>query len=128
MKIGNRYSFTTMAPSILGQDYSDMTLLAIGGYALASRLENVDVILNNIYPYLGSNAPSDATKDEYYVFTTAAGGTKVFGSTWINQATIDVTGSQSITVVVDNVSASDVSKIRELLASAGYNAITTRIS
>lgn len=127
-KIGNHYSFSTYAPAILGQEYTKMRLMAIGNYQLASMFDNVDIKLNNIISYLGDDASSDASKDTYLVFKSDAGTTYVFGTTWINLNTLEVTTSQVITVTVESVSSDDAARIRQVLALAGYNKVTTKVS
>lgn len=127
-KVGNYYSFSTYAPAILGQDYKKLRLMAVGDYSTASMFENVDVVLNNILAYLGPQANDDASKDQYLIFKTESGSIKVFGTTWINMTTVETAVSQIVTVTVEGASLTDATRIREILAAAGYNKVTTKVS
>ncbi len=124
-KVGNHYSFSTLAPSVLGQSYSQLLLTGVANYQLASAFMNVDVKLATIAPYLGKkDTPYDATKDTYLIFKTDTGSRLVFGLTWINLSTVEEAASQVITAVIEGVAASDVQRIQQILALAGYNKTT----
>ena len=127
LKVGNYYNFTTRAAAILGQEWVNMKLMGQGDYRLACMFDNVDIKLNNILPYLGEDALDDASKDEYLIFQTESGSTVVFGRTWINLATIEGTSKTIITITVEGASPSDATRIRNLLALAGYNNVATKV-
>ena len=127
-KVGNHYSFSTYAPAILGQEHKRMLLMAVGNYQLASMFDNVDIKLNNIKAYLGDRAVKDPTKDTYLVFSTESGSKLVFGVSWINLNTLEQSTSQVVVATIDSVSASDAGRIREVLAMAGFNKVTTVVN
>ena len=127
LKVGNYYTFSTYAGAILGQEHSNMKLVGMGDYRLASMFDNVDIKLNNILPYLGEDALDDASKDEYFIFETEAGSTLVFGRSWINMGTMVGASTNVLILRVENIAPKDANRIRELLALAGYNNVTTKI-
>lgn len=127
-KIGNLYSFTTYAPAVLGQTHRQMRLMAIGDYRLGSMFENVDIRRSSILSYLGTNATEDASTDTYLVFRTETGSNVVFGMSWINLNTLETTSTLMITVTIEGVSNDDAARVREVLAFAGYNKVTTSVT
>ena len=127
LKVGNYYTFSTYAGAILGQEHSNMKLVGMGDYKLASMFDNVDIKLNNILPYLGEDALDDASKDEYFIFQTEAGSTLVFGRSWINMGTMIGASTNVLILRIENIAPKDANRIRELLALAGYNNVSTKV-
>lgn len=125
--IGNYYTFSTLAPAILGQEHRKMLLMAIGDYRLASMFDNVDVKLNAVAGYLGQDSNMSASKDVYLVFRTETNAVMVFGKSWLNMATVESASTNIITVTVEGASNDDASRIRQILARAGYNKVTTTV-
>ena len=123
--IGNYYNFTTLAPSVLGQEYKKMFLMAIGDYRLASMFDNVDIKLNAIAGFLDGTTPLDAATDTYLVFRSEVNSIHVFGKSWLNLATMESASRNIVTITVEDVSNDDAARVRQILARAGYNKVTT---
>ena len=90
--------------------------------------ENVDIRRSSILSYLGTNATEDASTDTYLVFRTETGSNVVFGMSWINLNTLETTSTLMITVTIEGVSNDDAARVREVLAFAGYNKVTTSVT
>lgn len=125
--IGNYYNFTTLAPSVLGQEHKKMLLMAVGDYRLASMFTNVDVTLNAVSGFLTNDSAVTADKDTYLVFRTETNTIHVFGKTWINLATMESASTNIITVTIEGASNDDAARIRQVLARAGYSKVTTMV-
>lgn len=127
-KIGTYYNFSTYAPSILGQEYKKLLLMAIGDYKLASMFDNVDIKQNAVQGYLPSGSNTDASKESYLVFRTETQSIIVFAMSWINMSTIESAVYSMVVVTVESASAEDATRIRQILAAAGYNKVTTSVT
>ena len=126
-KIGNFYNFTTKAPNILGLNYKIAQLMAIVDYSMASMFENVDITLSNIVSYLDESANSNASTDTYLIFKAQTGSRLIMGMNWINLATVEEFSSTMVTVQVNSANETDATRIRQILALAGYNQVTTTV-
>ncbi len=120
-RIGQRYTFDTHAPSILGQSFKDAELTAIVNYETAALFEAVHLKHNQVLAYLPDGTNTDPTSTSYYVFKTTSGSRLVLGYTWIVESSIRYSEAMSISVLIADAQADDMLKIKQVLALAGYN-------
>ncbi len=127
LSINTTYNFETLAPAILGDKIRNAKLTSIVDYSMAIKLFNPNSQHANVYPHLPSGTPRDLTKYIYYVFKTQNNETRIFAREWINLNTVEVVNGTTVRVDVFNVSAQDVSNIRQLLLSAGYSTLNLQV-
>lgn len=127
-KINHYYSFSTIAASVLGQEHKRLKLIAMGDYKTACSYDDIDAKSANLAPYLSTDGSAiDPLADTYLIFTAESGQTLVFALSWINQDTISHSSSQIVHLSIADASATDAERIRQILALAGYNRVTSRI-
>lgn len=127
--IGSVYSFDTYAQQLLSTNFKNVTILAIMDCdtATASGADTVSLHAN-IYPYLPPGTINDRRKYNYVKVKTTTGQVTFLGIPWINEATVVLVESKTITVTIPNVNVNDVSKIRNALSVNGFNNFQIDIS
>ena len=120
LTINKLYSFSTLAPSILGA-FFNVRLVAIMDYNLAIQQKNVELLHRQIAPFLLSGSPTDVKKFTFYKFQINVTDFVVVCDHWVTQD--GFTASTSVDVVVRIFNANeeeDVDIIREQLRLLGY--------
>lgn len=126
MVVGNYYSFSTLAPSVLGAEYQKVRLAGVCGYEMARLHDGIDVKTQAVAAYLGADAVA-AQDDVYYIFKAASGSLIVLGKSWINLATLQGASDQAVVATIATASSEDAKRIRQILALAGYDKVTTKV-
>lgn len=121
------YSFDVFPAALLGTDYKNVTVLAIMDAATANREIDIQALHAQIYPMLPVGTPNDPYGYDYVKIKTTAGNVTILGIAWINDTTVTLVQSNTITAVIGNVSAVDVLRIRNALIQNGYNNIALSI-
>ena len=124
LQINKTYTFNSLAPSILGTTFKNVTVIGIIDYQTATNYIVPDAMHANIYPHLPVGTPSDPTKYTYYLIRSENGSKTVLAEPWIDADSIVVSSSEVIKITINNVSQSDVSKIRNTLTLMGYSDFT----
>lgn len=114
------YTFNTRAPALLGAEVTRATLKGIVDYSVAVTLINVDLQHRKIYPSLPPGTVNDPKKYNYLLFKTESGEMNVFAYEWIDDTSIQVVDSTTLTVVLPGVSTSDANKVRDALLLIGF--------
>ena len=83
LNIGNRYSFSTKAPGILGARYERAKLSGSVDYTTANTFINVESLHRSVLPML-VGTPVIPRSFTYYIFILESGETKVFADRWID--------------------------------------------
>jgi len=122
-QIGTSYNFLTLAPAILGTQFNNATLLSIMNHDTAMKFANIDQQAQIVYPALPAGTPNNPQSYVYLLFQTSAGTNVVLANVWINESSITVATTATITVTVTKVTTADVTVIRNILLNAGYNSI-----
>jgi hypothetical protein len=125
--INQLYSFSTLAPSILGASYSSVRLVSIMDYASAVQNKNVELLQKQVEPYLLPGTPTDVKKYQFYKFQTraAVGPTPaeyiVVADEWVTTEGFVAVTSVDAVVRINNVDAvADIAIITEQLRLLGY--------
>lgn len=126
LQIGKIYTFNTTAPSVLNAIVKNATLLAIFGYAAAIQYDNIDLKYRQIYPLLPEGTPDSPESSIYYQFKTESGETIILADIWIQEATVVLVEAINAQITMNNLSLSDIPKIRDLLNAAGYTGFTIK--
>lgn len=141
--VGSAYTFSTIAPQILGARVDNAKIQAILTYDAASlfvsRLNrepqlavyanaNLEQLHQAILPLLPSGTPTVLRAYSFILYTKEGGAQGIVALEWLDQASIQRVQAIEITAIVRNVTIEDVIKIRQLLNSAGYNAIDITVN
>lgn len=118
------YTFSTRAPALLGAQVIRATLKGIIDYSVAVTFINVDLQHRKIYPALPPGTVNDPKKFTYLLFKTESGELTVFAYEWIDDTSIEVVDSTTLTVTLPGVSNSDANKIRDALNLIGFTNFT----
>lgn len=119
LQIGKSYNFTLYASGVLGTGYSNAKVLGIMDYGSAKTVQDITPLHIQAYPDLPAGTLRDASKLIYVKLSTVQGETRVVAMDWISSEPVEVT-TQSATVVIAQISSSDISIIRNLLVVNGY--------
>lgn len=118
MTPGLTYAFETKAPLVLGASHVNMSLFAIGVYAMALSFEPR---IPNIHTTIRSENPDitqeDVSRELYYVFIAPSGEKQVFNAKWINWSTIQASTS---TITTIHIQSENVGGALAVLEAAGY--------
>ena len=122
------YTFNTRAPALLGAQVTRATLKGIVDYSVAVTFINVDLQHRKIYPALPPGTVNDPKKYNYLLFKTESGEMNVFAYEWIDDTSIDVVDSTTLTITLPGVSTSDANKVRDALTLIGFTNFTITAS
>lgn len=125
--IGKRVSFEIHGSSIIGGTFVDVEVLAILGASAALEYDPRQKH-DAIYSLLPEPRPQSHTEYSYYLVQMSNNQKTIVGDAWIKQGTLVRGSSSKVTVVVSDVSPSDVGKIRYLLREAGYTVDSAAIN
>lgn len=127
-KIKNSYSFEVHPSSVLGNDFKNVTILAILDRATAETITNITVKHPLIYPLLPAGTINDPDAYTYLKIEHESGDTTVIAYEWIRTDTIVEVESQELIITVrDANTAGDVEIIRNALAYNGFNDVTINV-
>ena len=125
-KIKGTYSFNTYAPQILGSDFENVTVLSIMDHETAIAFMDIASLHVNVYPYLPSGYPDDLTATDYIKIRTSGGNDTIIGVNWIVEETIVELLTGNIYATISGVSATDINRVINALASNGFNSTDVR--
>lgn len=117
------YNFNTYAPAILGATFQSATVLGIFDYTTATRYISPETKNFNVYPYLPVGTTDDPKKYTYILLKGRSGELTVLAKEWIDQTTIVLVTSATITVTVTEASIEDATRIRDSLILLGLTKI-----
>lgn len=121
LTVGFHYNFSVYANSILGASFKNVQLVAIQDYRTALRFGNIPLKHRQIYPKLPEGTPSDATKYTYYLFRLPNGKEEVIADVWIVDNTIEQTQGFDQTLVLRNITSTQVAVVRDQLRLLGIS-------
>ena len=121
-KIGNTYSFTTIAPDVLGNEFNDLKLKAIANFDIVMALgfnamQRHQQVYNKNQYSVGYESPNSY---EYLIFETNNGDTVILGKPWIVENTIENIYGIDIKLNFINISINDLDIITSQLKALGY--------
>lgn len=122
----NTYNFDTLAPGILPARFTNAVMLGEVSYELAVNhpLENIALKYRQIYPVLPSGTPDSPEKQKYYIFRTELGEMVTLCEQWISLDTVRLVKSINFNVAFKNAQPEDITRVRDVLLSMGYNNFT----
>ena len=128
--IDSVYSFDVYPVALLGNNFKNVTVLAIMNQATA-QAQGFDTYAAhaNVFPTLPTGTvPNDPSKYSYIKIKTPTGDTAYLGIPWVVAASIALVESRTITVQIAGVSASDQAGIKAALNQNGYSQLTFSIN
>lgn len=117
------YNFVVYPSAIIGNDFNNVTVLAILDYDTALQTVDIPAIHTNVYPHLPEGTPDDPSQYDYLRIRTASGVATIIGIPWIDLDTLELVESRRMTVKIEGVSSSDVERVRIALVQNGFNQI-----
>jgi len=118
-EIGNKYNFTTKSTTVLSQYYKNMEVVAIVKFEVAVMFSDVVTIYDNINTELNTTVgdPKTAT---YVLFKNADGEKIVLSLDWIDLNSIELVEEIKLSLLISNISDTDIPVIKNVLTSMGY--------
>jgi len=116
--IAQSYNFTTLAPSLLGGDYTNMKVTGIITYVEAVKRSDVTtkhITVKQLIPGL----PATPNNLIFIVFTDASGNELVLAQDYIDPVTIVIVTTVNILVEVFDVASSMEPILRQRLKELG---------
>lgn len=119
LQILKSYDFTLFAPGVLGQGYNNATVTAIMDFDSAKQIQDIIPLHTQAYPDLPIGTPRNAKDLIYVKLKTSIGETRVVAMNWISGDPVLV-NSQTVKVIISNISSSDIPRIASVLNSNGF--------
>lgn len=124
-KIKSTYSFEVYPDTVIGNNYTNVTVLGIVDYQTALSMGvDIDAIHVNVFPLLPQGLPDDPQATEYLKIRTSSNIETVIGLNWIRENTIEEVESLRAVVTVEGVTSLDLPKILLAIQQNGYNNVS----
>lgn len=130
-ELGKRYSFTTIAPTVLQESYTNVKV--VGTVSMEGALKYADVITihsNVLSATANTSLPSVPNGLIYILFTKENSNTILpLALDYINSDVTAVT-DMKLTITIDSLNRNDITLIRNTLDALGYKGryVTTTIT
>lgn len=126
--VGNTYSFSTLAPAILGETYSTVQLVGEMDFKRAMKEQDVQAKHRQIFPLLPPGTPDDPRQYTYLVFRDLQDRETVLGYPWIDQNTIVVATSQTLNLTIPNMTQQQAQNVSDALRLMGIRTFTLTLT
>lgn len=125
LKNGSKYTFSTIAPAILGHNFSNMVLEGVFSYRVAAKSYPVDTMAAAVSAYLPDGISRDQTTYTYYTFRSEDTNTDLtIASEWIKQDSIQESLDTYLDMRIHGASQKDVAVIKNILGLAGFSTVS----
>lgn len=121
LQINSTYTFSTLAPAILGAVIKNAKLEMSCGFETAMKFENVVVKYQQVYPALPPGAPITPVDVIFYRFITESGERILIAEPWIDSNSVVGVVHLNFTINIVNATNADKNNIRLALAHLGVN-------
>lgn len=118
--INNHYDFLVYANSILGASFQNARLVSILDYQTALKFDNVVLMHRQVFPYLPEGTLEDLTRYSYYLFKVGEKSV-LLADAWIVSQSLALSTGSSHTLTLLNVSANQLSIVRDQLRLLGIS-------
>lgn len=125
-KTRKSYSFEVYPSAILGNNFNNVTVTGIIDGETASRIIDVHSLHAQIYPAVSPGTPDDPLAYDYITFRAESGIVTALGIPWIREDTVISSESNTLQVMVSNVTINDVPKLRAALISNGFTSFNIK--
>ena len=126
--IKKRYTFQTLVPAVLGNEFKLATYQ--GSFDLKTALKhepNIVQKFRTIFPHLAVGYSDNPDSTIYHLFETTLSQTIVLADIWINKDTVVLNETVNIVVTLADVNVTDQTSIRTALLAAGFTAFNIEI-
>jgi hypothetical protein len=120
---GSTVRFNTLAPSILGANRNNVTVMAVLDMDTAALLSDVRSKHVQIRNYIQS-LPQSAGAYNYVKLRYGNGDTEILGVPWIDSSSIEVITSRQLSVLIRDVSETTEQLVRQALLQNGISNFT----
>jgi len=119
-QINKVYNFNTLAPTILGSNYSNMKVLSMLNAKEALKYEDIYTLHNNLLPAI-LGLPQDVNDCVFLLLETIDGTKKVYAIEYIDPFSIVEVVTTNIRLELFNTNLEDLNIIRARMLELGYN-------
>lgn len=119
-KVNGTYDFSVYANSVLGATYKNAVLQAELNYDVAVKFDNIEAKQRNVAGKLPKGTPTNYKEFKYLLFKVD-GQDVVVAEHWIVPDSVNLSGSKSATITIQNASDRDIILIRDQLRLLGLN-------
>lgn len=119
------YTFSTLAPSVLGATFSNVKVEGIVTYSEAIKNIPVDSMHANIYPLLPAGTPANYKDYIFVVIRSAANIKTTLAYPWIDEQSVRLVTKTSLQYNIVDAGEEDKVKIDKFLKSLGYTTFTS---
>jgi hypothetical protein len=127
-QVGTAYTFGVYPSTLLGTDYTGVTVMAVFDQATANLFTDTYAEHTRMYPYLPSGTPDDPTQYNWLKIKHANGNIEYLGVPWVNASSIVVYSMKTITAVIGNVTPDQLTDIKNALSANGFTSVTLTVS
>lgn len=121
------YTFDIYPRVYFDTNFNNVTVMGTVGHEIAAKYADIYALHAQVYPTLPTGTPNDPRVFDYLMLKTATGSTTVIAKPWIKEDTIELIQAKTLVVTIDDVVASDISRIKNALLQNGYNKIDINI-
>lgn len=120
------YTFSTIAPSVLGSTFTNVRLMESMGYSSALRYANIELLQRQILPYLLPGTPLDLKRYEFHRFHVGTDANNkpiyvVVADHWVTTDGFVLTSSVDAVIRIFNIDpVESVQMVREQLRLLGF--------
>lgn len=128
---GDTYSFQTVAPGVLGNNFQNMLIQAVLNAEVAALFADIQALHRQIFPYVHQFDPTivdDPTQYTYLRVKAAAGDPQIVAIQWIDPASITPVATQTCHITIPNTLPSELDNIRAALVGIGKSNLTITLS
>lgn len=121
------YDFDVYPSAILGSSFKSVTVMGIVDRDTANQSIDTQALHTQVYPFLPNGTPNDPNSYDYVKIRTVSGETTLLGLAWIKDDTVTLVSSTTAQVLIGNVAASDIPRIRDALVMNGFNNLDIKL-
>lgn len=127
-EIGSVYSFEVYGSVVLGNNYTNVKVLAEMDSTTARAFIDLPAMHENIYPHLPLGTSDDLHSYKYLKIEGSNTGSTIIAIPWIKLETVQLVQTATITAQIFNVNSTDAINIRDILNANGYLNIKITVS
>jgi len=119
--IGDVVNFSVYPSSIIGTSFQRVKVKAFLDADSARAYLDPTAMHLAVFPTLPPGVPNDPDKYPWVKLELENGKITVVGLPWIDEITVEVQSSTQLQIVVSEITAADVARVRQALVAAGFN-------
>ena len=127
-KLKATYSFDVFPTSVIGNNYQNVTVLAIMDRETVDKEINAQALHIQCFPFLPPGTPDSPDGYDYIKIRMSSGQVTYLGMAWINEATIQSNDYRTLTAVITGVTSNDAPRVKAALLQNGFPNFTLSLS